>query len=50
MVILGSREAGIENKGNFALKVRKSKKMAIFDSWTFEPVQTLGNKRKKHHF
>ena len=50
MVILGSRGVSIENKGFFFLKVRKSKKMANFGSWTFEPAQTLGNKRKKHHF
>ena len=31
MVVLGSRGTSIENKGFFFLKVRKFKKMAVFD-------------------
>ena len=50
MAILGSQKTGVENKGFFLLKVRKFKKMAIFDSWTFELAQMLGNKRKNADF
>ncbi len=38
MVVLGSQGTSIENKGFFFLKVRKFKKMAVFDSWTFGPT------------
>ena len=49
-MFLDSRAASIDFKGFFFLKVRKSKKMAIFDSWTFELAQRLGNKRKSRLF
>lgn len=41
MVILGSREASIENKGFFGSKVHKWLKMANFALSTFEPAQVL---------
>ena len=41
---------GTENKGFFFLTVRKFKKMTVFDSWTFELAQRLGNKRKSRLF
>ena len=50
MVSLGSREAGIENKGFFSSRVRKWLKMADFALSTFEPAQVLGNKRKSRLF
>ena len=50
MVVLGSQRASIENKGFFASRVRKFKKMTVFDSWTCELAQRLENKRKSRLF
>ena len=50
MMVLGSRRAGTDFKGFLGSRVRKCLKMVIFGSWTFEPVQTLGNKRKSRLF
>ena len=50
MVVLGSQEADIENKGKFSFRVRKWLKMADFALSTFELAQRFGNKRKSRLF